>query len=430
VRAIHDDRGIAAAMPALAGTLGVWSGAEEPGMVRRVLSANLKVGTADAARRLGEYASQGANPELLRLEALECLGEWARPTSLDRVEGYVQTRGARDPGLGDAEILRRFEAITHAGGRSVLNALVRLVLENDLAVDAGTFARWALSAEQPTGVRAQALEWLARKDPARLAEALLRAAADPELEVRLAALRIEAAHVPEALVRRVVSESSGWSIPERQAAFALLGPMVGETAARWIGAALDDLAAGRLPAELAVDVWSAAAQRSEPEWARKLSEMEGRLAAGDALAPYRAVLAGGDARRGEAIFRHHANAQCVRCHDAGGEGQQVGPVLKGVATRLTAEQLLEAIVEPSARIADGFATYSVELRDGTELDGVRLAETPEWLTLRLANSEVKRLARGDLRRQSVSTVSAMPPMGPVLTRFELRDLIAYLKTLN
>jgi putative heme-binding domain-containing protein len=130
------------------------------------------------------------------------------------------------------------------------------------------------------------------------------------------------------------------------------------------------------------------------------------------------------------VFRAHANAQCVRCHEAGGEGYQAGPVLAGIATRATPEYLLESLIDPSRQIADGFATISLVTRDGEVIDGTKLRETSEELTLRLSSGEIRKVAQKEIQKQSTSSVSAMPPMGEVLTLFEIRDLLAYLGTLK
>lgn len=74
----------------------------------------------------------------------------------------------------------------------------------------------------------------------------------------------------------------------------------------------------------------------------------------------------------------------------------MGPVLRGIAGRVNREYLLEALLDPSARIADGFATVSVETRSGDELDGIRLRETDRELTLRLGSGVVRSVARADI----------------------------------
>ena len=78
-----------------------------------------------------------------------------------------------------------------------------------------------------------------------------------------------------------------------------------------------------------------------------------------------------------------ASSQCTRCHNFGmGPGANVGPPLRGVASRLTREQLLEALVDPSARIAPGFGPVQVTLKNGQSVFGTLREETDatSWST--------------------------------------------------
>jgi HEAT repeat protein len=88
--AINDEGGIRPALPALARVL------EQPTfeptlagerVVRRALSANLRLGDAAAVARVLAYATRTGLPEALRVEAIAVLGVWAAPSNLDRVDG-------------------------------------------------------------------------------------------------------------------------------------------------------------------------------------------------------------------------------------------------------------------------------------------------------------------------------------------------------
>jgi quinoprotein glucose dehydrogenase len=208
----------------------------------------------------------------------------------------------------------------------------------------------------------------------------------------------------------------------------LVGSLPGEKARQWMEGRLDEQRSDRLAPELALDVLEAAALRPEAGIRDKVAAAEEHLRSAPPWRSHRVALSGGDAERGREVFRSHPNGQCVRCHEAGGEGQQVGPVLKGIAGRVNREYLLESLIDPSARIADGFATVSLETRDGEVWDGIRIAENDREITLRLGTGVVQTIRRSDIARQATSTVSAMPPMGEVLTRAEIRDLVAYLMT--
>ena len=86
-RGINDDGSIPAAVPALAALLGQTPFANEP-LLRRVINANLRVGTPEAAERLAAFAGDASQPEALRVEAIAALGVWAAPSPLDRVDGF------------------------------------------------------------------------------------------------------------------------------------------------------------------------------------------------------------------------------------------------------------------------------------------------------------------------------------------------------
>ncbi len=429
-RAIHDDDSIPAALPALAARVDKPEWNNEPGMLRRVLSAHYLMGTEAGAQRLAAFAEDPARPEDLRLEAVECLAGWSRTPALDRVQGFVRPLSPRAAALGNETLQSRFNALTRTAGPVLLPALVRVALENHLAVDDAIFAEWAVSEQQSAEVRARSLEMLASRKAAAFTEALPKALASTQPELRLTALRLQAEHRPEAFLSEAIGKGADWPVPERQAAFRLAATLPGTSVSPWLGELLDQLTTRKLQPEISLDVVEAVRRRADPALQPRLAAYEKTVSPLDPLARYRVTLRGGDPKRGQEIFRTHANAQCIRCHEAGGEGQQVGPVLKGIASRVPPEYLLESLVLPSARIADGYATTSVELSNGDEVDGVRLSETGGELTLRMANGVVRRIPRRTILRQTTSSVSAMPPMGEVLTSFELRDLMAYLISLK
>ena len=120
--------------------------------------------------------------------------------------------------------------------------------------------------------------------------------------------------------------------------------------------------------------------------------------AGSATAAFReGLMAGGDARRGYEVFAGNPVAQCSRCHALGGPGADVGPELTKIGATLTREQLVEALLEPNARVAPGFGTVSIRLKNGQQVDGTLKGETDTHVTMlagtppteqRVAKSEI------------------------------------------
>ncbi|MFM8358104.1 MAG: HEAT repeat domain-containing protein, partial [Verrucomicrobiota bacterium] len=427
-RAIHDDESIPAALPALA-ALAEGSGWEsDPALARRVLNGNLRLGGPAHASRLAALARRDRSPETIRIEAVEALGAWDRRPALDRVEGLVRPPGPRPAGLGDRLLAENAPALLPTAPSRLAAALTRQVIDRRLEIEPAFFARWVASTSQPPALRVQALEYLARRQAPELPVALQAALAASPPELRLAALRLEATRQPQALFEHARAQEDRLTLAEQQAVLALAGSSPVRGAVEWLGAHLDRLAAGTLPPTLALDVLEAARRHPDPALQRRALEQDRQLAAGGVARQREPLLQGGDPRAGEAIFRNPLKGQCVRCHDAGGEGQQAGPVLRGLGQRVAPAYLVEALLDPGARIADGFALLTLTLKDGETLDGLRLRESTESITLRLTSGETRVVPRASVTRQSASQVSTMPPMGGVLTPREIRDVVAFLST--
>lgn len=86
-RAINDDGGIAAALPALAGLLETTRSTNEA-LLRRAISANLRLHTSAAADRLTAFANSAAPLRAMATEAAAALAVWNAPSVLDRVDGF------------------------------------------------------------------------------------------------------------------------------------------------------------------------------------------------------------------------------------------------------------------------------------------------------------------------------------------------------
>ncbi len=67
----------------------------------------------------------------------------------------------------------------------------------------------------------------------------------------------------------------------------------------------------------------------------------------------------GDAKRGEEIFWNHPVAACKNCHILKGQGSAVGPALDGIASRKDAAYILESLINPNAKIAEGYTATPI-----------------------------------------------------------------------
>jgi quinoprotein glucose dehydrogenase len=214
----------------------------------------------------------------------------------------------------------------------------------------------------------------------------------------------------------------------KQHALSSLAKLSDAASAEVVNDWLDRLIAGKAPPELALETIEAAASRSEPALAAKLKQYQAGFPVGDQLAPFRSTLWGGDAERGRTVFRFH-NAQCMRCHAVDGDGGVVGPDLRGVPNRISHEAILESLILPNAVIAPGFGTAIITLKDGSSVSGSILSQNTEQTLVRLADLSKVTIPAAKIATMS-TPVSPMPPMGPLLTKGEMRDVIAYLTSLK
>ena len=162
---------------------------------------------------------------------------------------------------------------------------------------------------------------------------------------------------------------------------------------------------------------------------KQLRKYEANLSANDSVSPYSSTLFGGDTEKGKHVYENHVAAQCVRCHNAGGKDNQVGPNLTGIGKRTDKNYLLRSLVDPSMDIADGFNVNVIELTNGKSIIGRLKDQTKKTITLISPEGKPQEIAATKIKKITAANTSVMPPMGAILTKHEIRDLIAYLKIL-
>ncbi|HEY1065041.1 MAG TPA: HEAT repeat domain-containing protein, partial [Pirellulales bacterium] len=172
-------------------------------------------------------------------------------------------------------------------------------------------------------------------------------------------------------------------------------------------------------------------EESQPMFAALVAKLDrGQAEARERLDQLAKDIAGGDVERGRAVFTGK-RAACSSCHRATNQGGLVGPDLSTIGQRRSERDLLEAVLYPSLSLARGFESFSIETHDGRSRVGVVVRETPQTLTLRLIDQSDVELARSDIADMSPSPLSVMPAgLEKTMNPTELRDLIAYLKSLK
>lgn len=158
------------------------------------------------------------------------------------------------------------------------------------------------------------------------------------------------------------------------------------------------------------------------ERARKIVGAPGDRAA--VVASHKDVLAlKGSVERGKQVFED----ACAKCHVARRAGARVGPDLAGINMK-TKEELLTAILDPSASIEPRYVNYVVTTKDGRMFDGVLAGETAGAITLRGGSEQDVTIPRGQVAEIRSSTISLMPEdIEKAVGKQGLADVIAYLQ---
>jgi quinoprotein glucose dehydrogenase len=438
-RAINDDGGIEGALPALAAALD-GKVSNEP-FVRRAINANLRVGTPEAAQRVAAYASRTGATDELRVEAVATLGVWPKPSILDRVDGYshgpVQHDTGKVVGLAQRDTTAARAALASivtplfGSGSTALQVALADAVGRLRVTDAASLMYDKVRTGAAPEVRIAALRALGQLGDSRTADAVRAALADQESTVRMAALGgISPLKLPDATATQLLSSVIvKGNVAEQQNALGALARVEGSSGREELTRLLDQVAQGKVAPEIQLDVLEAARATKDPALTAKLETFEKSRAGKPAAVAYADALHGGDARRGSRVVFQGASSQCTRCHNFGiGTGANVGPPLRGVASRLTREQLLEALVDPSARIAPGYGPVQVTLKNGQKYFGTLKEETDSYIVVDVSPAP-KKIAKSDIA-QRTNGPSPMPPMPTLLTRREIRDVVEYLSTLK
>jgi putative heme-binding domain-containing protein len=225
-------------------------------------------------------------------------------------------------------------------------------------------------------------------------------------------------------------------LEERQHAWQRLGELESSASRESIAAALVAWEEGKLEAGVALEVLRAAtnpgkrgtAEEPMTDRARQLLSPTLQGSPADLVEARRWALSGGDRDAGRVVFQ--TTGDCQRCHDGGGggHGSGAGPSLSGVASR-GAEYVLESMVAPGAEIAAGFGSVRVTLTDGTTLSGLLVSEGEEELALDMGGAAPRRIAES-LVASRTEPSTGMPPMGLTLSPEDLRNVHAYVMSLE
>ena len=92
--------------------------------------------------------------------------------------------------------------------------------------------------------------------------------------------------------------------------------------------------------------------------------------------------------------------------------------------------LRDSLVEPSAHIDREYRSATVELLNGSKVQGVILNEDEYSIQLRDLQGDLRSFLKMEAREVKVQTASLMPSYASALSAKEIDDLVAFLNSLR
>ncbi|MBX9582047.1 MAG: HEAT repeat domain-containing protein [Gemmataceae bacterium] len=438
-RAIYDER-LANAYPRLADFAD--KPAQPDPVAYRALAANYVLGTPEAAARVARYAATSAAPEHLRVFALQLLADWASPPRRDPITGLTHDLPKRPASLA-ADALRPVVAGVFAGPPAVRAEAAKVSAKLGIREVGPLLTALVKDANASATSRADALAALAAVRDPKLAEVVAYAKGSDVPKLRAAALTVRAEADPAAVLKDLPAllGDDQASVAEKQAAFAVLaGYGRSEAADKILADVYAGFPRGKVPPEVVLDLVEAVEARAarpgatdpvKDALAAHRKRLEGRA---DLLGPWveQGLEAGGDADRGRQVFLNNSAVYCQRCHRLDGQGGDVGPAVNGIAAQPGKDRryLLESIVFPSSKIAQGYETAVLSLADGRTVSGVVKEETKDRIKLMTPENKELVIPADEVEGRRTGP-SAMPDdLHTKLSRRELRDVVEFLVALK
>jgi quinoprotein glucose dehydrogenase len=406
-----------------------------PFMLRRLIHNAYRVGTEENAQRLLNVIADASLPEEVRMEAIRLISNWEKPFPADQLNGHWRPLDPRPLDTLKPALERALPALLKADGFVLTGALdlIRKFKVSIASLDDATLQAIVTNAELPGETRSKALTLYVERDGKDLNTLLAKLATDSSDTVAITALAELAKRDPQAALSAVEATIESTNIPRIQKAWGVLATIPGDESAAFITRNLNGLTKVKGVSAGAIELIAAAKTRKEPAVAAALAAFEKAMeTSSDPLAKFNIALEGGNPANGASLFASHPAGQCIRCHKAEDKahsgGGDAGPNLAGISKRRDRRYLLESLVNPGAVVAPGYGITSVSFKNGATLGGSLVEETPDHLDISTPD-KLMRVKRSDIKAFT-PPVSAMPPMGLLLQPDELRDLVAWLASLE
>lgn len=407
----------------------------KPMILRRLVNHAYRNGTPEDAQRMINIITRTKTEPVVRDEALRLLNLWEKPNPVDPVSGKWRPLDPRKTDNVKPVITKNLPALLKSDG-SVIKGALTLTETFGLSsqeVPSATLKEFIFNNELPEDARAKALEIFITRNEKDLTEVLAKATNDSSDLLAIAALEGSAKLSPRLAIEALEKTIDSGSATRAQQSWTILAGIADAEAAKFIAKHLGKLQAAEGVSPYAIELLAAAKSRKEPEVKTALENYNKYFAEkSDPYAQYNVALEGGDPVKGFSLFKSLPSGQCMRCHKADdaphSAGGEAGPNLAGIGKRRDRAYFLQSLVNPGAVVAPGYGITSVSFKNGANLVGNLVEETAETIVVSTPD-KTWAIKRSDIAAFT-PPVSAMPPMAGVVKPEELRDLVAWLDSLE
>ncbi|MDP5170912.1 MAG: HEAT repeat domain-containing protein, partial [Bacteroidia bacterium] len=254
-RAIHDDYSVPEAMPALAEYLNLAEGFRNEALLRRVVSANSRLGRPEDLARLVQLCANRTFAPGIRAEAIATISVFDNPSVLDRVDGRLRGPMSRDISAVTGSIAPELSRLLRSKDPLVLQASIELIgklgFDN---YDSELFG--ILKISKDANIRKTTIEALSQLNTPDLPKAIRLALEDSDASVRSKALSLtpDLPIAPKEIVALLQGVIKRGTTGDRQAAISAMGDLPDADIAPAVESLLKTWEAGKLSADLQLEL--------------------------------------------------------------------------------------------------------------------------------------------------------------------------------
>ncbi len=396
----------------------------------RILNAMIRAGGDENVRRLIAVANNTSLSEDARTEALWLIGRYENHPPTDPTTGMyrpiTETRKLSEE-IRDKIHDALLPLLATTSGNLLVEAM-GLAGKFKVKIPQETLVKQLAEPKNPQAVRLAALKEIESAKPDNLTAILVKLSSDPDAKMRETAMQALGRIAPNEALEVTTKILSSGSPGDKQLAIALLGTLNHPEAPVVLIKMLQDL--GNQPDAIKLDIIEASRKRGGDELLKAIAAYEAGISKDDPLAAFQVSMEGGNPETGKQIFFNLGAANCAQCHKVGDRGGEAGPNLKGIAGRHDAAYILESIVVPSAKLTAGYSPMVVTMKDGSIVAGMFMKETETEVVIQNIETKKETVCLKTYIKTIPPAMSTMPPMGAILTKAQIRDLVAFLSSLK